>query len=61
VKKQPKVILRKCPDYDVDRISGIIHASLLALGILVCRTATCQGGKQRRKPLVIREESLIQF
>ncbi len=34
--KRPRVILRRCPDYDVDRISGIIQESMQ---MLACRVA----------------------
>ena len=46
LKKRPRVILRKCPAYDVDRIAGIIHESAQTLGIRIA-------GKVFLKPNVV--------
>ena len=46
MKKRPQVILRKCADYDVDRIAGIVHESAQALGIRIA-------GKVFLKPNVV--------
>jgi len=31
------VILRHCPDYDVDRIRGVVREALLELGVVPTR------------------------